>query len=257
MNHLVEHSTNRLELWVKFLHHVNAMKVAEVGVYKGDFAKRLLAQCGFISQYYLIDPWRNLDNWNKPANLKDDVFEAYFKQTLEATEFVKEKRITLRGKTNEVIHQIEDESLDFVYIDGDHTLKGISIDLINFWDKVKLDGFIGGDDFSPSIWQHSLRYEPTLVFPFAVYFAEAVGATIYALPFNQFLLQKSSDKGFRLINLSNESYKDHSLRNQIAERVPQKRPFLKGAFYRTLPLASSVYSKIYNLFSKGSRTSTS
>ncbi|MEO0338135.1 MAG: riboflavin synthase, partial [Bacteroidota bacterium] len=55
------------------------------------------------------------------------------KETLDKTNFAKEKRIILRGKTTEVINKIKDNSLDFVYIDGDHTLRGITIDLINIW----------------------------------------------------------------------------------------------------------------------------
>ena len=51
-------------------------------------------------------------------------------------------------------------------------------------------GFLGGDDFCTSIWQHRERFEPTLVYPFAVHFAEAMDAPIIALPHNQFLIQK-------------------------------------------------------------------
>ena len=37
---------------------------------------------------------------------------------------------------------------------------------------------------------HAQQYEPTLVFPFAVYFAEAVGSRIYGPPHSQFLIEK-------------------------------------------------------------------
>jgi hypothetical protein len=90
----------------------------------------------------------------------------------------------------EVIDGVPDASLDLVYIDGDHTLRGITIDLLNVWKKVKAGGWIGGDDLSADIWQHSTRFEPTLVFPFVFYFAEAMGASIYALPRSQYLLEK-------------------------------------------------------------------
>src|SRR5690606_33072558 len=122
----------------------------------------------------------------KPANTNNAEFEAYYQETINRTAFAKEKLQVLRGKTTEVIRHVDEASVDFAYIDGDHTLKGISIDLIGLWGKIKPGGFIGGDDFCPSIWQHSKTFEPTFVFPFAVYFAEAVGAKIYVLPFNQF-----------------------------------------------------------------------
>ena len=131
----------------------------------------------------MIDPWRKLEDWNKPLNIDNKTFEQCYLESLERTNFAKNKRIVLRGKTTEVINYIEDESLDLIYIDGDHTLKGISIDLLNTYSKVRDGGWIAGDDFCISIWQHKSNFEPTLIFPYAIYFAEAMGAHIYALPF--------------------------------------------------------------------------
>ncbi len=98
----------------------------------------------------------------------------------------------LRGRTKEVIDEIPDGSLDFAYIDGDHTLRGITIDLIKLMPKVKEGGLIGGDDFTNTPWQHDIRFEPTLVCPFGIYFAEAMDLPIVALPFNQFLIEKTT-----------------------------------------------------------------
>ena len=44
-------------------------------------------------------------------------------------------------------HKIyDDESLQFVWIDGDHDEGVVFRDLENFWPKIKMGGFIGGDD---------------------------------------------------------------------------------------------------------------
>ena len=144
---------------------------------------------------------------------------------------VKEKRKVLRGKTTEIIDEIKDESLDFVYIDGDHTLKGITIDLINLWPKIKKNGFIVGDDFCSSIWQHSPKFEPTLIFPFAVYFAEAVNTKIFGLPNSQFLITKDLS-GFEFIDLTNDEYINTELRKQflnspksISKRIFNQLPY--------------------------------
>lgn len=116
------------------------------------------------------------------------------------TDFAAAKRVVLRGRTKEVIASIPDNSLDFAYIDGDHTLRGITVDLIKTLPKVKEGGLIGGDDFIDTPWQHDMRYEPTLVCPFSVYFAEAMDLPIAALPFEQFVLQKSTASAFRFID---------------------------------------------------------
>ena len=72
----------------------------------------------------------------------------------------------------------------------------------------------GGDDFTQSVWEHGTIFEPTLVFPFEVYFAEAVGATIYALPHPQFCLQKNDGGQFAFVDFTGK-YDDLGLRNQF------------------------------------------
>jgi hypothetical protein len=109
-----------------------------------------------------------------------------------------------------VIDQIPDGSLDFAYIDGDHTLRGITIDLIRLLPKVKEGGIIGGDDFVNTPWQHDTRFEPTLVCPFAVYFAEAVSLPIMAMPHKQFMIRKSREASFSFVDLTG-AYSDLSL----------------------------------------------
>jgi hypothetical protein len=195
--------------------------VVEVGVYRGDFAARLLGACPRIERYYMVDPWRHLDDWNKPANKEDDLFERYYAEALEKTDAAADKRVVLRGRTTEVVDEVPDESLDFAYIDGDHTLRGITIDLVRWHGKVKQGGWIGGDDFRRSIWQHGRDYEPTLVFPFAVYFAEAVGTRIYGLPHAQFALEKHAG-GFEFVDLTGK-YGPIELLNQLTEAARSTR----------------------------------
>ena len=214
---LGEAAANRLELWTRFAREAEARQVAEIGVYRGRFAARLLADCPAIETYYMVDPWRNLEDWNKPANTSDDAFERIFREAMERTSEHEAKRVVLRGTTTEVIDHVPDSSVDFAYIDGDHTLRGITIDLIRVFPKVRPGGWIGGDDFTPSIWQHADEYEPTLVFPLAVHFAEAVGARIYGLPHKQFLIEKTADSDHAFTDLTGR-YGDTGLRRQLAQR---------------------------------------
>lgn len=204
--------------------------MAEVGVYRGDFAAKILAECNSLKKYYMIDPWKHLEDWNKPANKSDEVFEGFLSETRSKTNFAADKRIILRGKTTEVIEDIPDNSLDFAYIDGDHTLRGIAIDLIRVHPKVRVGGFIGGDDFSTTAWQHRTSFEPTLVFPFAVYFAEAVGTRMHALPHHQFLMEKTAARQFSFtdftgrytdLGLRGQFHPDELLKIKIAEMLPR------------------------------------
>ena len=217
LRELGEAAASRVELWTRFVDETHAAIAAEIGVYRGQFAARLLDDCPGIATYYMVDPWRNLEDWNKPANKPDMVFQKFFDEAMERTAAHEGKRVVLRGTTAEVIDQIPDGSLDFAYIDGDHTLRGITVDLIKVFPKVRDGGWIGGDDFSPTIWQHSDEYEPTLVFPLAVHFAEGVGARIYGLPHKQFLIEKAADSVHAFVDVTGR-YGDLELKRQLDRR---------------------------------------
>jgi hypothetical protein len=90
---------------------------------------------------------------------------------------------------------------------------------------VRVGGFVCGDDSTRSVREHKTSFEPTLVFPFAVHFAEAVGATIFALPYSQFCIDKTACQQFSFIDLTGH-YDDRGLRNQFA---PEKLLKLIGA----------------------------
>ncbi|WYD80628.1 MAG: hypothetical protein V8K32_15105 [Candidatus Electrothrix gigas] len=99
--------------------------------------------------------------------------------------------------------------------------------------KVRDGGWIGGDDFSRTVWQYASTFEPTLVFPFAVYFAEAVDSRIYALPNSQFLIEKDNSQNFSFIDLTG-NYGDVSLRDQfhpdkvLRLKLTETFPFIKN-----------------------------
>jgi hypothetical protein len=193
---------SREDLWVTIVHGLSTKRLAEVGVYRGEFSATILDQCKDIETYYLIDPWRHLGSWNKPFNRDDAQFIKIKAEAIANTEFAKQKCIVLQGTTSEVSPKLPESSLDIAYLDGDHTLRGIAIDLIQLWPKVTDGGVIGGDDFRPNVWQHDAAFEPTFVFPYAVYFAEAMNAPIYAMPFNQFAIVKDPDSKFEFIDLT-------------------------------------------------------
>jgi hypothetical protein len=221
---------DRVELWSSVIDNLKAATCAEVGIESGLFAQQMLERCSTIEKYYMIDPWRHLDDWNKPANRMEDEFARVKEDALARTEFAAGKRVVLQGKTTEVSDKLPNQGLDFAYIDGDHTLKGITIDLIRVWPKIRDGGILAGDDFCKSIWQHDLRFEPTLVFPLAVHFAEAINSKIYGLSFNQFaiVVDRSADSTFEFRDLTS-TYDSTTLRDAL-KRSPEglvKRGFRK------------------------------
>jgi hypothetical protein len=68
-------ASDRLSFWSEIVGTLGATSAAEIGVWKGEFAAHLLRCCPTIQTYYLIDPWRQLRDWNKPFNVSDERFE--------------------------------------------------------------------------------------------------------------------------------------------------------------------------------------
>jgi hypothetical protein len=81
------------------------------------------------------------------------------------------------------------------------------------------------------------------VFPFAVYFAEAVGACIYALPNSQFLIEKDKSQSFSFVDLTG-NYADVGLRDQfhpdkvLKLKMTEMFPVVKKAIRRIKQAAS-------------------
>jgi hypothetical protein len=211
LGNIILKATSRIELWNAILRAEQVETMLEIGVWKGDYAKGILEKCDFIKRYYMIDPWAPLPDWNKPFNDPSMQFDTIFEEAMTKTAFAASKIVVLRGRTKEVIDEIPDNSLDFAYIDGDHTLRGIVIDLIRLHPKIKQGGLIGGDDFINTLWQHDIRYEPTMVCPLSIYFAEAMNMPITALPFHQFLIERRDGSAFSFTDTTG-NYGDVSLR---------------------------------------------
>ncbi|MCB2097771.1 MAG: class I SAM-dependent methyltransferase [Parvularculaceae bacterium] len=216
----------RHDLIARIWRDFNVRAACEVGVFRGIFAENILTACPDIDQYYMIDPWRHLSNWEKPANRDDDVFNKFLEEAMARTEFAASRRRVLRGTTKEVSAEIPNGSLDAVYIDGDHTLRGIAIDLITMLPKMRIGGIVCGDDFTKNIWQHGTKFAPTEVFPYAVYFAEAQDLPIYTLPYDQFLIVNDPGSGFECRDLAGymttpliEAYTPPSLASRAVNRT--------------------------------------
>lgn len=116
------------------------VKGAEIGVDKGINAKSILNELN-VKKLYLIDPWINYKEIrvNRPNILNN--------YKLVSKLFKNDKRIKIiKDFSLNAVKNLKDNSLDFVYIDGNHSYKYVFQD-INLWTpKVKKGGFISGHD---------------------------------------------------------------------------------------------------------------
>lgn len=117
---------------------------AEIGVGAGSHAEGFLSILD-IDSVFLIDPYITFKNEFgivPPEKLKENELIAH-------TRLIKyEHKITwIKEKSVDAVRFITDNSLDFVYIDGDHAYKHITEDIFLYYPKVKERGLLSGHDY--------------------------------------------------------------------------------------------------------------
>lgn len=118
----------------------------ELGVWYGNNAGYLLQECKNIEKLYGIDPYLPYQDWNRyiDKNSIDSI-----KNTAVSNLMQFGKRFVLIENTAEKSKKLfNDYSLDFIFIDGDHSFEMCYHDLISYYDKVKQGGLFSGHDYS-------------------------------------------------------------------------------------------------------------
>lgn len=119
----------------------------EIGVYKGFFSERIL-RIAKPKKLYLIDTWdeayttgSKFDTQSGHDSRYHSVLQAFKTQLDRGTVEV------LRTTSDKAVTNFAPNSLDFVYIDGDHSYNQVRKDLENYYPLIKLNGMLCGDDY--------------------------------------------------------------------------------------------------------------
>jgi hypothetical protein len=128
---------------------------AEVGTYRGDFAAAIL-KTSKPKQLYLIDSWEHRSeekyegaSYGGHALAGQQGMDAMYESVVARfrAEIDSGAIVVKRARSPDAAAGFADESLDWVYIDADHSYEGVRHDLDAYYGKVKPGGFIAGDDY--------------------------------------------------------------------------------------------------------------
>jgi hypothetical protein len=114
---------------------------AEIGVEYGYFSESL---CKGGLKVYAIDPWMDYGNYRNNRKSQKEM-NSWYKET--------KKRLApydckiIRKFSLTAVKDFEDESLDFVYIDGAHDFENVTNDIVEWSKKVRKGGVISGHDY--------------------------------------------------------------------------------------------------------------
>lgn len=153
---------NNISGWATFYYGVfssivnanNYKTVAEVGIGYGLHAKQILKETN-IDNLYLIDPMQYYPDDafasdimkhepQIPGNNFNELYDLICNELNPWNHKYKWFRKPSLTITND---EIADESLDCIFVDGDHSYQAVLNDLRFWWKKVKVGGKMLGDDY--------------------------------------------------------------------------------------------------------------
>ena len=140
--------TNNKFHWDEFQKPLRRLTGVEVGVFKGDHALKIYKYLN-IKNLYLVDPYKEYVDYTLGKNDPGCDQKQHDENYLEVKKkFSNYKNVQIIRMTSlEASKKFEDNSLDFVYIDGDHSYEGVKLDLECWYPKLKEFGVMGGDDY--------------------------------------------------------------------------------------------------------------
>lgn len=145
---------SREEAIIDILNQNDAKVGVEIGVFKGEFSKAILS--GWNGRLYMVDPWRALGEEYLDSSNHAQHTSAY-SDTMESIRGYEDRAIMVRALSNQAVDMFADNSLDYVYIDGNHAYSFVREDLKLWWPKLKSGGLMAGHDFLLLNWNDQLK----------------------------------------------------------------------------------------------------
>jgi predicted O-methyltransferase YrrM len=168
VNHYVEEypESNYTLMWRHSVKEGENMVVAKPGV-SGSQIPHLLDRnleligieigCAFgaSTEYFLselkgvlngIDPYENYVDWNSDV-LDDNVNSSNYRRMIERVTSFRDRFILHKQFSDDAVNNFEDNSIDYIFIDGLHTYEQVLKDCINYYPKLKPGGLFSGHDY--------------------------------------------------------------------------------------------------------------
>lgn len=116
----------------------------EIGVYHGVNSYMLLDACPTIKKIIGVDPFESYMDWQYMVT--QDVMDEAYAAFEENLELMKNRFELLKMKSVDAAAVLEDDAYDFVFIDGDHSIKAVLGELEMYVPKIKKGGLVAGHD---------------------------------------------------------------------------------------------------------------
>ena len=127
---------------------------AEIGVFKGVMSREILSRRSNV-RLLLVDAWEGgTDCYCDPVGagdfhgtLNNETQDRFAETARKNTEFAKDRVEIIRKRSVDAAREVCDGSLDFVFIDADHSYEGCRNDIMAWAPKLKEGGLLSGHDY--------------------------------------------------------------------------------------------------------------
>ena len=137
--------------WIDNIRPTKEMRIIEIGSYIGEstmiFAdrfKEVVSVDPYINDYDLEDAACSFAPFDK-------VYEQFVRNTLSVPNIK-----SIRETSKNAFSILKDQQWDMVYIDGLHTLEGVSYDIAHYKTIIKPGGFVCGHDYGWGNVRHAI-----------------------------------------------------------------------------------------------------
>lgn len=120
---------------------------AELGVWKGRTFLFLLDECPTLTLIG-VDLWEPQPDNPGPENYADWQHAEFERKVRAEAKRFGDRAVIIKDLTVNAAEQVEDESLDFIFIDADHSEEAVRADITAWSPKVKPEGWIFGHDIN-------------------------------------------------------------------------------------------------------------
>lgn len=130
-------------IWIAHGYQVGA----ELGVAAAGHVEEILKHPE-ITRLFGVDSYQHRDDYDDAMNMPQERFEELYGYVLRFTAQYGNRFKLIRKSTLDASYEIADGSLDFVYVDADHSYAACKADLATWLPKLRRGGMMSGHDFN-------------------------------------------------------------------------------------------------------------
>jgi len=151
-------NTNR-ETLARLFYLLGHTTGVEVGTERGEYADCLLRGNPLLA-LRCVDLWKSYAGYRDHVNQRK--LDRFYAETQARLAPYGSRVMLMRQWSVEAAAQIPDASLDFVYLDGNHSFPYVVADLAAWSPKVRAGGIIAGHDFRRHKWPNQMHVEQVI-----------------------------------------------------------------------------------------------